>query len=94
MSGGHFDYNQYKIGQIADEIEQLIETNNSDEIDQWGQRVGRDYPEEIVDKFREALVTLKKAEIMAQRIDWLVSGDDGEETFLRRWRDELRKLSV
>ena len=26
MSGGHFDYNQYKIGYIADEVEQLIDT--------------------------------------------------------------------
>ncbi len=27
MSGGHFDYNQYRIREIADSIERLIEKN-------------------------------------------------------------------
>ena len=27
MSGGRFDYDQYKIGYIADEIEKIIERN-------------------------------------------------------------------
>jgi hypothetical protein len=27
---------------------------------------------------------------MAQRVDWLVSGDDGEESFMRRWEKEVR----
>jgi len=27
MSGGHFDYNQSRIGMIADELEQLIIDN-------------------------------------------------------------------
>jgi hypothetical protein len=27
MSGGCFDYDQYKIGYIADEIEKIIERN-------------------------------------------------------------------
>ena len=36
MSGGHFNYDQYKIGYIADEVEQLIITNGSEEKDEWG----------------------------------------------------------
>jgi hypothetical protein len=27
---------------------------------------------------------------MAQRVDWLVSGDDGESSFLKRWLEEVR----
>ena len=30
MSGGHFNYDQYKIGYIADEVEQLIRDNGSE----------------------------------------------------------------
>ena len=30
MSGGHFDYNQYKIREIADSIEQVIRINNKE----------------------------------------------------------------
>jgi hypothetical protein len=31
MSGGHFDYKQWEIQNIADEVEQLILTNDSEE---------------------------------------------------------------
>ena len=40
-------------------------------------------------RFKIASHTLKKAATMAQRIDWLVSGDDGEDTFLKRWAKEV-----
>jgi hypothetical protein len=36
MSGGHFQYKQWEIGNIADEVEQLILTNDSEEKDEWG----------------------------------------------------------
>ena len=36
MSGGHFNYDQYKIGQIADMVEQLIISNDSQELNEWG----------------------------------------------------------
>ena len=35
---------------------------------------------------------LKQAEIYAQRIDWLLSGDDGEESFHERLKEELEEL--
>ena len=28
-----------------------------------------------------------------QRMDWLISGDDGEESFLRRIEEDLEKLN-
>lgn len=87
MSGGHFDYKQYHIDDIVREIEDLIETN--DWTDGWGCKRG--YSEETLAKFKEALTTLRRAAIMAQRIDWLVSGDDGENTFYKRWEEELNE---
>ena len=30
MSGGHFDYEQYKLEQIADSIERIIEGNKKE----------------------------------------------------------------
>jgi hypothetical protein len=91
MSGGHFDYDQYRIGQIADSISHIISTNDSTEKDEYGDDIGYHYSPEIIARFREAVTVLRKAEIMAQRIDWLVSGDDGEESFMRRWDEELGK---
>lgn len=88
MSGGHFEYQQYHIEDIAQEIENLIKTN--DEIGEYGYTRG--YSKETLSKFREAVTVLQKAAIMAQRIDWLVSGDDGEESFHKRWEEELNLI--
>ena len=92
MSGGHFNYKQYEIRHIADEIEHLIITNDSEEKDEYGYTKGRHYTPETIAKFHEALATLRRAEIMAQRIDWLVSGDDGEDCFHSRWGEGIAKL--
>ena len=89
MSGGHFDYDQYKIGYIADSIEQLIWDNSSKEVDEWSDHVGTCYTEETISEFRTALRLLRRAEIYAQRIDYLASGDDGEDTFHKRLALEL-----
>ena len=91
MSGGHFDYNQYRIDQIAEDIEQLIRDNEDETLDEWGSKRGKFYKPEIIAKFKETARTLRRAAAMAQRVDWLVSGDDGPECFLRRWEKEVPK---
>ena len=92
MSGGHFQYDQYKIGYIADEIEQLIIDNDSDEKNQWGDVKGCHFTPETIDEFKKALIMLRQAHVYVQRIDWLVSGDDGEDSFHSRLKNELGKL--
>lgn len=56
--------------------------------------VGYHFSPKTIEKFREAAITLERARIMAQRIDWLVSGDDGEETFHERWNEDLEKIVI
>ena len=92
MSGGHFNYNQYNIDQIANDIELLINNNDSEETNEWGEVVGSGFSPEIVDKFREAVTQLRRAYVYAQRIDWLVSGDDGEESFHHRLEKDLSEI--
>lgn len=92
MSGGYFDYAQYRIREIADQIERLIETNDSTELNDWGDPVGKGYPPEIVAEFRVAVRSLRVAEVYTHRVDWLVSGDDGEESFLLRLRADLAAI--
>ena len=89
MSGGHFNYTQYQIGQIADEIKLLIERNQDESLDEFGDPVGLFYSKETIDRFKEAVHALQVAQIYAQRIDWLVCGDDAEESFLARLQTEL-----
>lgn len=89
MSGGHFDYNQYRISEIADEITRFIETNDDTTMDTWGGTRGRQFPPEVIARFREAAYVLTRAREMAQRVDWLVSGDDGIENFIKRWDESV-----
>ena len=51
-----------------------------------------DYNKETIKELKKGLAILRKAYIYAQRIDWLLSGDDGEESFQKRLKEELDNL--
>lgn len=51
-----------------------------------------EFSKETLAELKKAVHILKQAEIYAQRIDWLLSGDDGEEGFHERLNEELGKL--
>lgn len=93
MSGGRFGYDQYKIGYIAEIIEREIE-NSGKKKDNKNFSFDDDYyPEykpETIDRFKEAIEYLKIAQIYAHRIDWFLSGDDGEESFHKRLIRDLK----
>mgnify|MGYP001092975859 CR=1 FL=1 len=89
MSGGYFDYNQWRVNDIADQIERVIANNDDDTPDEYGRRHGRGYSAETLARFREAVAALNRAAKMAQRVDWLLSGDDSEDSFHRRWDEEI-----
>ena len=92
MSGGHFDYEDEQIGWIAHKIEQLIERNDSTQTNEWGDRIGHGFSKETIDQFQAAKALLEMAQIYAHRIDWLVSGDDSEESFHKRLEEDLATL--
>lgn len=105
MSGGHFYWNQSRIKEISEEIQNLIEKNGLEKTEEeikeegwkdpnWYEKYPEDkfhrkYSEEALDQFKIAVDILKEAYIYAQRIDWLLSGDDSEEAFLIRLKNEL-----
>lgn len=92
MSGGRFNYQQSSINNIADNIEDMIYNNGSQELDQWGYLKYDDWPQEIIEQFQIAVKKLREAYVYAQRIDWLVSGDDNEDIFLERLKTDLKEL--
>lgn len=85
MSGGHFDYQQYCITDIADSIQSVLDANLEEEP--W-----YDYREDTKEEFKKAIKLLREAATYAQRIDWLLSGDDGEDTFHSRLQKELKGI--
>ena len=109
MSGGAFDYNQYKIGYMVDQIEETVVKNGVEKTPEdlknegwrdpdWYKKYPEDlfhykYPDDVIEKMKEGIEVLKRAQIYAQRIDWLLSGDDGEESFLRRLEEDLNELN-
>jgi MoxR-like ATPase len=107
MSGGAFNYDQYKIGYIADQIEEVIVKNGLEKTPEelkerwidpdWYKKYPEDlfhykYPDEVIEKMKEAVKALKIAQEYAQRVDWLLSGDDSEESFLSRLEENLKKI--
>jgi hypothetical protein len=92
MSGGYFDYEQYKLSCIADKVQQLILNEESTEVNSWGDPLKKNWSKDTLDAFVEAVFLLRLAEIYAQRIDWLVSGDDSEESFKKRLGKELHEI--
>jgi hypothetical protein len=108
MSGGAFNYDQYKIGYIVDEIEEVVVKNGVEKTPEqlkeegwrdpdWYKKYPEDlfhykYPDEVIEKMKEGIEILKRAQIYAHRIDWLLSGDDGEESFLKRLEEDLNEL--
>lgn len=87
MSGGAFDYKQYTINEIVDEIERIIANNKVK--DNFGYCLG--VSNKTLKEFKKGIKYLKLASIYAQRIDWLVSGDDSEETFHKRLKEDKEK---
>jgi hypothetical protein len=111
MSGGTFDYNQYRIRDIADRVEQEISKSGTPKTErelkdegwfrdrEWYEKYPEDlnhykYPDEVIEEFKKGYEILRKAEIYAQRMDWLFAGDDGNESFIQRLKGELLHLEL
>ena len=90
---------------MADQIERKLERQGKpkDKEDLWYSKdydykmypeelVYETYPENIQTIFKEAINALKVAAVYAQRVDWFLSGDDGEESLVSRLAEDLKKL--
>jgi len=94
MSGGHWNYADSQLRYAIDDIQHLIDNNDDDTPNEWGQPTGRHYPPEVLNRYREAITVMRLAEIYWHRIDWLESGDDGEDSFLDRLKKEIAEAGL
>lgn len=98
MSGGAFDYNDRRIGYLADEIESRIERDFRRTEPHWltkkPEQVDELYcetPEQraaIVAEAKKLVVDLRSVAERCKNLDYLLSGDDGAETFLKHLNDK------
>jgi hypothetical protein len=82
MSGGRFDYLQGRY-----EWEEAIECIKENlKLNPYDLRM------ETIDEFKKGLEIIQKARIYLERIDYLLSGDDGEDSFHERLKGDLKKM--
>lgn len=86
MSGGHFGncgYDYFKVQDFADELEVEIENNNiKNEYDYV-----REYPPEVIEYLKEQLPKMRKMAKIMYHIDYLYSGDHGDDSFMDRVKE-------
>lgn len=81
MSGGHFDYDQYRLNDIASQIKRDVFFAKGK------------YSDDTIAEFRKAIKMLEETAVYVERIDYLISGDDGEDNFHKRLKEDLEKVS-
>ena len=107
MSGGAFEYQQYHIEAIANCIEQeIIEAGREIPQEIWLKKhwygssfddsdmIYPTYERKTIGIMKRAVYVLRMAYIYAKRVDWMLSGDDCEETLVKRLDKELKDLKA
>lgn len=108
MSGGFFNYDQHKIGDIAESIQDVIDKNGkektAEELRKYyvspdyyenhpDEKFHAEYSAEVIELFKKAVSLLRIAEVYAHRIDRLLSCDDSEDSFLENLKKDLEKIN-
>jgi hypothetical protein len=79
MSGGSFDYNCFRISQFADDLNARIDTNEMYDENNYGDG----FALETIDMLKRCHTIIEKAGKLAHHVEWLYSGDHGEDSFMR-----------
>jgi hypothetical protein len=90
MSGGHFTdcgYDYYRVSQFADELEGEIQNNNVK--DEYG--YSPNYNQEVIEYLKEQVPKMRKMAEIMRHIDYLYSGDHGEDSFMSRVQEVEEK---
>lgn len=104
MSGGHFNHKQWHIRNMAEELEDLLQKQGKEinlkefyHDESWFEKYPEDryhtvYSNEVQQIMKDGIKALKIAYIYAQRLDWYLSGDDGEDNLVKRLSNELKQI--
>lgn len=83
MSGGSFDYACYRFDSFADDLKNKIDENKTP--DEYG--YADNYSDDIVNKLKAIERLVRLAGKLAHEVEWMYSGDIGEETFDSRCKE-------
>lgn len=86
MSGGHFNddgYIYYSVDNFADQLELEIEKNNI--LNDYN--YAPNFNSEVINYLKDSIAKIRRVAKLMRHIDYLYSGDYGEECFLKRVRE-------
>lgn len=86
MSGGYFDYNQYKLQNIADDLRTLIDDTEKLEFVQD--------KEALIEEVAKLVKMLDYSSKVLHHIDYFLSCDIGEESMWKHIRDVKKEREL
>lgn len=96
MSGGSFGYKQHHILDLIEQMDEILTRVEKEPSNEFECNSLKNYIDDI-DSFKSVVITniqhLKMAHLYTQRLDWFVSGDDGEESFYERIQEDIESLT-
>lgn len=81
MSGGFFDYYESRISEYAEKLGVEIKYSKNR------------YAKGTIKEFQKCLKYMQLAELYMHHVDWLLSGDNGEDSFHKYLAEDLAKLA-
>lgn len=105
MSGGSMDYVYCEIDNAAEKIQEVLAKyvlkrnkgvyvklnqcykDENPDIDYLAD--DKSLTDAVIKRLEQCLITVREAAICAQRVEWLTSDDDGEESFCMRLDKDL-----
>ena len=94
MSGGHFNYDCFAVSRFADDLRHELDINDSAEKDEYGWNIGMGYNKKTVAALKKCHKVFELAGALAKEVEWLYSGDHGEDSFLKLVRPTLKKITL
>ena len=80
MSGGTFDYIQFRLDDVIERIKEEINENP------------QNFSDETINEFEHLVCVIKAARIGIHRVDYLLAYDDDGASFHKRLEEDLNNL--
>ena len=90
MSGGFFEYQDYRMEDIAKLLR--LEIAKCRQKPDWVDDYRKSYPEAFLSEMSKAYNMLVETQARLHRLDWVFSGDDGVECYFRRLPEDMNEL--
>ena len=98
MSGGFFEYKQYALEDIKEKVEDVLNQVNTKPnlVDMLSEDFNLYNYVEDKEAFnlvcKTAMFYLDMSQVITQRLDWFLSGDDSEESFQKRMSEDMQEV--